>query len=634
MNCLLQWCFKFKPGRTAEVCSAAQSLEICLNLPEVATILEGLWNGKASPKFACVPSVLLIYWTALHAEERDYLRAQILELRIQHVPGSPYELDPSRPVCASQDQPRARQAKQQPNLKHLPTASSLTCDKVLGTLKKAIGLGDLVNRLDFPASRHVGLLHVGKSSAYFLMDSEQHCAQSSLTCLPDPTKTNRRELLVIVKVALTAQGQVRNCKEAEILGSFQETSFAPKLYKMKIVQDILNGQAIVTEYFPSTLQLEPISKNWISLSDVEDITIHMLNAIALIHQKGFCFFHLTREDVLLNPQYRHPMEKGNTILLTGLGSAIPVGTLLASSEGSDSYQYQAPETKRNGYVANSAADMWGLGLYLKSLLMRDITKQLGTDISEACLDEIIRNFNVCIFGSSLRLTRENWLILLIVSLMNNEPELRPTAVQALTGVSRRPDPNADLVLGATVSHNLPGFLEPFSGRFIWPVSIEQVTGPDTKNAEWLTHNCTVKALVDTPKRSAVCYLAGRPTSKRCLKLMRFLGLHSHGYSIKGTDVAWDGRRVGNGIFDLNYYICTLQVCALHLFIAGQCNNTRPSFLHQAGQLIDTVPSDSKAQKNAKFVDLVKVCILWSKYVFPAMFLELNQSPEPLLVSSN
>jgi len=114
--------------------------------------------------------------------------------------------------------------------------------------------------------------------------------------------------------------------------------------------------------------------------------------------------------------------------------------------------------------------------------------------------------------------------------------------------------------------------------------------------------------------------------------MRFLGLHSHGYSIKGTDVAWDGRRVRNGIFDLNYYICTLQVCALHLSIAGQCNNTRPSFLHQAGQLIDTVPSDSKAQKNAKFVDLVKVCILWSKYVFPAMFLELNQSPEPL--SSN
>ena len=37
------------------------------------------------------------------------------------------------------------------------------------------------------------------------------------------------------------------------------------------------------------------------------------------------------------------------------------------------------------------------------------------------------------------------------------------------------------------------------------------------------------------------------------------------------------------IFDLNYYICTLQVCALHLSIAGQCNNTRPSFVHQAVQ---------------------------------------------------
>ena len=105
---------------------------------------------------------------------------------------------------------------------------------------------------------------------------------------------------------------------------------------------------------------------------------------------------------------------------------------------------------------------------------------------------------------------------------------------------------------------IPGHLDPASGKFIWPVLVENSVVEDCRDRTRFTTYVTVKYAVDTDKGARVATYSGRPVTKKYLMFLKYLGLHTHS-SNDGSAMGWDGRRQCNGIFDINYHVKTKKV---------------------------------------------------------------------------
>ena len=490
------------------------------------------------------------------AEEKISLIRQIPMLRVKHC-GGLLLLDPS-----------ARHAS--PVHSNIPSSRSFPdvkfnskADQVLRRLQDTFPFSLIISTMLAKMAKHAsGALHISDKATTFLVVDNR--AQRASQYSP-ATESRKRMPLLVVKIATSEAGKKLMLIEIEKLKQFQNSGFVSKFWCDEKVDELASQGAICCHFHPAPSHVDPLVTRWLSLEDITDLATELLRACSFFHSKGFCCFSLKTGHVLYNFHKRDPRDGGDGLCLLGMETLTLCGEALPCEKNAEGLQWQAPEFSGHADsrpVASKPADIFAVGVLLKELLHRDkvVPYRIGTGLCEAERAEMVKNFNADVFNPSMRLFQEHWLIQLVEQMVQVDPLQRPSADEALSFIqgSRPNDIFESLILGSVWIDHIPGRLEPFTGKFLWPVDLKTTVILDEKVKDRLSLYTTVHGAVQTPDKSFTCFYGGRPTEKRNLVFLQYLDLHSHAIN-DGSLMGWDGRRQCNGIFDHLYYIETMQV---------------------------------------------------------------------------
>ena len=303
-----------------------------------------------------------------------------------------------------------------------------------------------------------------------------------------------------------------------------------------------------------------------SLPEIEEICYELLLALSAVHDSGWIWLGLKQGHILFNLYKLDPRNPTCPLRIIEFENAMQIGSggyavLPFDLKIMDSLKQRAPECAPGANIT-TAVDMHAVGMYLKSLLHRCQSKvwENSEGLSQDERAAILRNFNICVYDESKQISDDNKLLDLIEMLLKDDPAERPTAKDALRKLQQWKSYQhmEDLQLGTVSEEDIPGYLDPVTGRFVWPVLVQNTVVEDCRVPNRLTTYVLVMCAVDTPRKKRVAIFSGRPAPKKFLMFLKYLGLHTHALN-DGSLMGYDGRRLCNGIFDKLFYIKTKKV---------------------------------------------------------------------------
>lgn len=529
------------------------------SLLEVEQLLEGLWKHKKldeglSQKF---PEIA-VYYSKLNDSQQTAIQHQIPLLQITAYGISSYILD----------------ADKQQQMYPLPVPTSLSVPRRIGKqlfldttlqMHKVQALVSFVRPTRSFAPFPDDIL---RSSEHFTIFLRQESYQKKNSA---PVK------LIVVKLAKTQQGRLILRREAANIMKFQSTRSVARLWQADRMEALLDLGALCTHLHPSPMNVDPLTSFWLGLYEITDLTVSLLQALQSFHQQGFCWFNLKPSHVLFNFYKKDPRDiiEYSALCLIGLEDAVPLSGAVPVTQDKEAYQWKTPESTglpRGVGTATAAMDIYAVGQYIRGFLHRNKANAWrGKQNDILCkeeLDEMLDTFNACVFNPLLRLSRDHPLLSLVSDLLHTDPDRRPTAADALVYAlairSSLPKQMRELELGNVIVHHIPGHLDPAISRFVWPLALHKTVVRDLRVEGRLTEYIYTVTVVETPSEKVIATYAGRPTDLLNISFLHSLDLHSHTFA-KGRDVtsvAWDGRRLCNGIFDNEYYIETMEVVSI------------------------------------------------------------------------
>ena len=427
-----------------------------------------------------------------------------------------------------------------------------------------------------------GLLHCSKHFSSYLMTSKISKGSDLHTqsifghhCQGQNKESDGS--LIVAKIAHGLEGVEILRREASNLKKLQFTGRVVELWDPESADQVLEQGALLTVYYPVPLDREV--EFCLKKKDIEMVAVELLSTLDILHQNGWIWNGLRTGHYLYNLLRHDDRDTPTRLRALGLENAIHVGhdTPTASKaahnvrDGCSVLDFPA-EITIPGSVGKEG-DIQALGRLLLSLCARTESSQGETfpnGLSHIDKTATITAHNQLVFDESKWLTCDDWIMSLIEMLLAADPAQRPSVSEALQyaiAQTRIHDEEAKvLVLGDLTQKNMPGYLDKHTGRFVWPIVLHTKVVHDIYDPNYnsvstsprLTKAITLKASLQMEGGEIAAKYGGRPIHKRDAQWLQLINLQSHAVS-DGADGAIDGRREGNGIFDLCYYLSTRQV---------------------------------------------------------------------------
>lgn len=451
-----------------------------------------------------------------------------------------------------------------------------------------------------------GLLHESNGVATYLILQPENSE-----IIKNKLVVHQRELLLVAKLASTAEGFRKIQQEAHVLKCLQGTERVAKLWEVDSTEEHLRQKVLVVHYHPTPPPGTGSEDHlWKSLPEIKEILFQLLEALALLHDQGWIWLGLTKEHILINQYKMDPRDLTLPLRIIGFEDSLQIGrenkaTLpLHVGAMSHSLQRKAPEWHPGAEIGTSI-DLYAVGLLGKSYLHRD-QANAWADHKGLTFEErtaIVTHFNTPVHDLTKRLESSNPLLDLLESLVQQDPESRPTARQALHKMSQLMTDLDQVDLNPQYERldMIPGHLDTATGKFIYPCELETTVREDIRKRSRLTTYCRLRCAVNTRAGANLAIYSGRPVSKPFLMWLKYFKLHTHA-SNDGASMGWDGRRLCNGIFDQDFYLKTRKVVGLPFFVLYLKSPKLHFHNAQVASLIDSPSKGERANSHFAWFD--------------------------------
>ncbi len=382
-------------------------------------------------------------------------------------------------------------------------------------------------------------------------------------------------LLVCVKIAKNADALRQLQRETIALQALQSTGRVVELHCSVLTSVFLSRGMQLTRYYAVPLQQEEGFQTSLSLFEVEETLDGIANALVSVHSNGWAWLNLNHGHILFNHAHHDERDSKHQLCILGLENAITSKSLTKS----DSFictaktSWAAPEF--NLFLSSSVVqdrifldqtsvmnlsfftrcDMFSLGLLILCYLSRTVDPVQAQRVAST-REDLCCSFNIPVFDTSKRIQIDSYLITLAMDLLKTDPQLRPTAEEALQRIRTGRVISPLLLESFTIE--IPARIHNETLQMVWPVLLESKITTDQRDKTRLTDYMRVFAAIETPKGKMVADYSGRPVSKHHLRWLRHLGLHTHALN-DGDERAFDDRRKCNGVFDTQFFVCSGKV---------------------------------------------------------------------------
>lgn len=499
-------------------------------------------------------------FSALADHGKKNIKAQVSQLLFT-INGGIYVLDSGMRVeeplhfdiCTCSDRPSVQR-------KTFQTAADLTFQWLLSECN----LSRADNHRFLFGLNDEGLLHCSKHFSTYLMIA--NVSESTTLTENISGKTSETDVkLIVAKIAHDKEGLEILGREARNLHKLQFTNRVAELWDPKNYHKHLEHGALLTLYYPATLEQD--FNMCMRKEDIEMLALELLSTLDLLHQNGWIWNGLRTGHYLYNLLRHDDRDVPTPLRAIGLEEAQYVGThdsITTRKALNEEKGWRARESSLEDIIpACKAGDMHSMGLLLLSMCSRNPriqSQKYSHGLSQEHKTEVITAHNKLVFDSSKLLGYDDWIINLTDLLLKARSAKGSSASEALKYIKSQiqiTDPRP-LVLGEVSQKFIPGYLDQYTGRFVWPVTVHTTVVQDIRVSHRLTKEVTLKASFKMEAGVIAAKYGGRPIQKRCATWLQMLGLQTHTVS-DGADGALDGRREGNGIFDLSYFESTRQV---------------------------------------------------------------------------
>jgi hypothetical protein len=556
------WTIIIKSSLSSEV-----KATVTLEIEELAMALEATFDARRLPRAAEVPRPVFEFLTAfssLNAHEQQTIRNQVSELEFP-LSGGTYVLDVNSNQKGEAGSGQSRVASHRHTIHEAAGVDfgrhtiKLRCynsaaDKAFHWLLAEYNLTRADNhRFQFGLNVE-GVLHSSENFSIYLLNA--HESRRSKGKMDKPAQNGQSsESLIVAKIAHNTVGLDLLKVEARAMQNLQHTGRVAELWDPDNTDHRLDQGALLTVYYP--VPLESNFEMWMSKWDIQLLASELLAAVNTLHENGWIWNGLKTGHYLYNLIRRYDRDMPAPLRAIGLEKALFVGK-------------NAPEAIQGEHnLFSLKGDEYSLGLLLRKLCCRcprliSASSSDGLDNQER--DAIVSAHNRHVYDPSKLLRNDDWLLDLTDRLLKKDPSQRLSAEGALRYVRahfRTRTEEEDLVLGQVSKMFIPGFLDPSTTRFVWPMTlhatvVHDIFAPGDSCSPRLTKEMTLKASLKMKAKAVAAKYGGRPTHRRAIRWLQLLGLHTHSIS-DGKDGAMDGRREANGIFDLPFYEQTKQV---------------------------------------------------------------------------